>query len=263
VRQVEAYSRLAGVYDEIVVDPCYDRWASFLHELWSADASGVHSVLDLCCGTGLLADELLERGYRIVGVDASEAMLARARERLGRWFELHSVDRPRVELQRLTLPELSLDEVFDAAVSTFDGLNYLTSDELLLTLCAVARRLRTGGWLVFDLHTDAMLAFTTANPVVEGEADGNQFAITSVVDPAARTCETTIELTRPRDGDSFSERHRQYFHSNADVEAALDEAGFEIVAVGEEYSHEPAGASTLRATWTARRLEAGAIPRGL
>ena len=61
MRQVEAYSRLAGVYDEIVVDPCYDRWASFLHELWSADASGVHSVLDLCCGTGLLADELLAR----------------------------------------------------------------------------------------------------------------------------------------------------------------------------------------------------------
>ena len=83
MRHVEAYSRLAGVYDEIVVDPCYDRWASFLHELWSADASGVDSVLDLCCGTGLLAEELLARGYRIVGVDASEAMLARARERLG------------------------------------------------------------------------------------------------------------------------------------------------------------------------------------
>ena len=83
VRQVEAYSRLAGLYDEIVIDPCHDRWASFLHELWSADSDGVRSVLDLCCGTGLLAGELIERGYRVVGVDASEAMLALARERLG------------------------------------------------------------------------------------------------------------------------------------------------------------------------------------
>ena len=40
VRHVEAYSRLAGVYDEIVIDPCHDRWASFLHELWSADPVG-------------------------------------------------------------------------------------------------------------------------------------------------------------------------------------------------------------------------------
>ena len=37
-------------------------------------------MLDLCCGTGLLAGELVARGYRVVGVDASEAMLALARD---------------------------------------------------------------------------------------------------------------------------------------------------------------------------------------
>ena len=75
VRHVEAYSRLAGVYDEIVVDPCYGDWASFLDALWSAEPAPVRSVLDVCCGTGLLAHELVARGYRVVGVDASEAML--------------------------------------------------------------------------------------------------------------------------------------------------------------------------------------------
>jgi predicted TPR repeat methyltransferase len=83
VRHAEAYSRLAGVYDEVVVDPSHDRCAAFLHDLWSADPEGVRSVLDLCCGTGLLASELIARGYRVAGVDASDAMLARARERLG------------------------------------------------------------------------------------------------------------------------------------------------------------------------------------
>jgi len=47
VAHVEAYSRLAGVYDEIVIDPCHDRWASFLHELWSTDPEGVRSVIRL------------------------------------------------------------------------------------------------------------------------------------------------------------------------------------------------------------------------
>ena len=173
VRHVEAYSRLAGVYDEIVVDPCHARWASFLHELWSADADGVRSVLDLCCGTGILAGELIERDYRVVGVDASEAMLALARERLG----------PKVVLSRMTLPDLAVDGVFDAAVCTFDGLNYLAPDALRLTMAAVAGCLRPAGWLVFDLHTDAMMDFTITNPTVAGQSAGNDFVISSVVDP--------------------------------------------------------------------------------
>jgi SAM-dependent methyltransferase len=244
VRQVEAYARLAGVYDEIVVDPCHDRWASFLHELWSADAEGVRSVLDLCCGTGLLAGELTAKGYAVVGIDASDAMLAGARKRLG----------PGAGLSRMTLPELTLDGVFDAAVCTFDGFNYLTPDELGLTVTAVGRRLRPAGWLVFDLHTDAMMEFTIANAVVAGASAGNDFVISSIVDPVARTCDSRIELTRARHGDPFAERHRQYFHTDAEVRASLEAAGFAVAAVGEEYTHAPVSASTLRATWTARRL---------
>ncbi len=155
------------MYDEIVIDPCHDRWASFLDELWSADPVGVRSVLDLCCGTGLLAGELVARGYRVVGVDASESMLALARERLG----------TEVALSRMTLPDLAVEGVFDAAVCTFDGLNYLTPEELRLTMAAVALRLRPAGWLVFDLHTDGMMSFTIANPVVAGESAENEFVI--------------------------------------------------------------------------------------
>jgi len=246
VQQVEAYSRLAGLYDEIVVDPCHDRWASFLHELWSADPEGVGSVLELCCGTGLLTAELIARGYRVVGVDASGEMLAVARERLG----------PEVALHRTILPKLAVEGVFDAAVCTFDGLNYLAPDDLRLTLVTVAGRLRPDGWLVFDLHTDAMMDFTVANPVVAGESAGNAFVLESVVDPRARTCDTRIELTRARDGDAFSERHRQYFHADEDVRTALRDAGFAVTAVGEEYTDRPADATTLRATWTARRRPA-------
>ena len=243
MRQVEAYSRLAGLYDEIVIDPCHDRRASYLHELWGADADGVRSVLDLCCGTGLLAGELIGRGYAVVGVDASEAMLALARKRLG----------AEAVLRRMTLPDLTVEGVFDAVVCTFDGLNYLAPEELRLTMASVALRLRPAGWLVFDLHTDAMMNFTIANPTVAGESAGNDFVISSVVDPGARTCDTWIELTRTRDGDPFSEQHRQYFHADADVRASLEHAGFEVTAVRAEYTHEPADASTLRATWTARR----------
>ena len=240
----EAYSRLAGIYDEIVVDPCYDRWAAYLHELWESDEAGVRAVLDVCCGTGLMARELVALGYRVVGVDGSAAMLARARRLLG----------PNVVLMQRTLPDLRVDGVFDAAISTFDALNYLTPAQLRATLVAISRRLRIGGWLVFDLHTDTMMDFAVSNPVVAATR-----TVTTSPSPVpwtsrARTCDTRIDVTRTSDGDTFSEHHRQYFFTDAQVRGALVDAGFGRLAVTDEYSHEPVDGSTLRATWTARRV---------
>jgi predicted TPR repeat methyltransferase len=194
-------------------------------------------VLDVCCGTGILASELAARGYLVTGIDASAAMLDVARERLG----------PEADLVHAAVPALPVEGTFDAAVSTFDGLNYLTPGELAETIAAVAARLRPRGWLVFDLHTDAMLEFTAANPVVAG----NGFVISSRVDAGSRACETTIEVSAA-DGESFSESHRQWFHADADVRTALEDAGFAGVAVTDEYTTTPPGAETFRATWISR-----------
>lgn len=246
--QVEAYTRLAGVYDEIVVDPCHSAWASFLDGLWRDDGHGVRDVLDVCCGTGLLAAELVVLGYRVVGVDASEAMLVRARGLLG----------PDVPLVRTTLPELGVDGVFDAAVCTYDGLNYLAPADLTATLSVLADRLRPSGWLVFDVHTDAMMRFAASRPVVSGEKDDHRYTIESTVDAAARTCDTHIRVTGGSTG--FAEQHRQYFHRASDIRGALVAAGFEVSAVRDDYSERPANASTLSATWIARRRAGDRVP---
>ncbi len=242
MNQVAAYERLAGVYDEIVVDPCYARWAAFLDQVWSTDATPVRSVLDIGCGTGLLGAELIALGYRVTGVDPSPAMLARARTLLG----------PQVTLVEGALPALTVGGSFDAVTSTFDAVNYLPTEVLDASLASMAARLRPGGWLVFDLHTDAMMDFTAANPVVSGEADGMIFEITTAVNRVDRTCETRIEMTRSADGDSFSEVHRQSFHSDGHVLAAIAAAGLELVAVTDEYTEVPADAATMRATWVTR-----------
>jgi SAM-dependent methyltransferase len=243
--QVEPYTRLAGVYDEIVVDPCHGAYASFLHELWSGDERGVHNVLDVCCGTGLLAAELAALGYQVVGLDGSEAMLARARQRL----------RSEVRLVRSTLPALAVTGEYDAAVCTFDGLNYLTPADLRSTFAALSVRIRPAGWLVFDVHTDAMMAFTVSRPVVHGEEGEHRFVISSVVDTRTRTCDTRIEIVplRGGGGGAFSEQHRQHFHRAADMWSSLVDAGFEVAAVRDGYSERSADASALSATWIARR----------
>ncbi|MGI5127129.1 methyltransferase domain-containing protein [Pseudonocardia sp. CA-107938] len=55
------------------------------------DVAGKH-VLDAGCGAGAHAAELVARGARVVGVDASAGMLEVAAERLGPEVPLHRAD---------------------------------------------------------------------------------------------------------------------------------------------------------------------------
>ena len=242
MQPVDAYTQLAGVYDSVVVDPCHAALAEFLDDLFSAEEESVGDILDVCCGTGLLAAELIDRGYRVTGVDSSEAMLARARRLLG----------PRATLIHAALPDLPLETTFDAATCTLDGFTYLEPASLAPTVEAIARVLRPGGWLVFDAHTDAMMAFTHSRPVVSGEQEGHRFVILAEVDPDTRLCDTRIDVTPDGAASPFSERHRQYFHRDAEIRSALLHGGFEVVAVRDGYSDRPAEESTLSATWIAR-----------
>jgi SAM-dependent methyltransferase len=233
---------LAGVYDEAVVDPCHGAVAGFLDEVFGADEDAVADILDVCCGTGLLAAELAARGYRVTGVDASEAMLARARRLLG----------PHATLSRATLPDLPLETTFDAVTCTLDGFTYLSPVALAQTVEAIAQVLRPGGWLVFDVHTDAMMVFISSRPVVSGEREGHRFVILADVDSDARLCDTRIDVTADAAAAPFSELHRQFFHRDTDIRSALVNGGFEVVAVNDGYSDRPADESTLSATWIAK-----------
>jgi predicted TPR repeat methyltransferase len=243
VDRVDPYTRLAAVYDAIVVEPCHGEWAAFLDELWREDGDGVHTVLDLCCGTGLLAAELAGLGYDVVGQDGSEAMLAQARRRLP----------SSVRLVRSLLPSLAVEDVFDAAVCTFDGLNYLSLSDVHATFAALSNHLRRAGWLIFDVHTDAMMEFTARQPIVHGAQAEHRFAIRSVVDTTARTCDTRVEITPPSGAGAFSEQHRQYFHRADDLRASLIDTQFEAIELREGYTEHHATPSTLSATWIARR----------
>ena len=74
---------MAEAFEEFAADNAYnahyDRPAVF--ELLG-EVRGLH-VLDAACGPGLYAAELLARGAEVVGFDRSEAMLERARRRVG------------------------------------------------------------------------------------------------------------------------------------------------------------------------------------
>ena len=113
------------------------RWRRFLVSRLPADRG---HVLDVATGTGLVASTLLERGFRVTGLDQSPGMLERARERFD----------GRVELVEASAEELPFpDASFDHLTFTY-LLRYV--DDPGATLRELARVVRPGG-------TVAMLEF--------------------------------------------------------------------------------------------------------
>ncbi len=112
-------------------------------------------VLELACGTGRLALPLAVAGaratpsFRLVGLDRSPALLARAEEHLA---QATAVPPGTVRLVEGTMAAFDLAESFDLIILGFNAFAYLhTLDEQVGCLQAVRRHLAPGGHFALDL----------------------------------------------------------------------------------------------------------------
>lgn len=75
---MDDYNRISSLYDALIgpfLKPIHKAMLTVI------SAKQCHTVLDLCCGTGLVAGMVSDKGLKAVGVDLSPAMLKVARAR--------------------------------------------------------------------------------------------------------------------------------------------------------------------------------------
>jgi len=99
-------------------------------------------ILDVACGYGRHAAELSRRGFRVVGVDLSRAMLAEARQRFR--------EGPRLRFVRSDMRRLHFAAEFDAVFSFFTSFGYFAPGQNEAVLRRMALALRPGGRLLVD-----------------------------------------------------------------------------------------------------------------
>lgn len=139
------FSSLAPVYDVIFADVEYDDWCEFaLSTLQNLGWLEEHtSILDLACGTGNSLAPYVQRGFRVVGADKSQDMLAVAQQKF-----------PDLEFIAQGFLELDLPERFGLVLCVFDSLNNLLSgEELEACFTRVKQHLLPNGAFVFDCNT--------------------------------------------------------------------------------------------------------------
>ncbi len=136
------YDRFAWVYDR--------HWGSgerrlpALERLMLRHLASDARILDLCCGTGHGTQVLLQRGYRVDGLDGSEEMIRFARDKA-----------PEGNFIIEDVRTFKSPAMYDGVISLFDSLNHVMNlDELTLSFRNVHAALVGGGIFLFDLNME-------------------------------------------------------------------------------------------------------------
>jgi SAM-dependent methyltransferase len=155
-----------GMFDPAVVGPAADRLAEL--------AAGGR-VLEFAIGTGRIALPLAERGVRVVGIDSSEAMLARLREKPGA---------ARVEAMLGDMAATRVDGEFSLVYLVFNTIfNLTTQDGQVACFENAAAHLGSGGRFVIEARVPEIQRLPVGQAVLPWRADpgGMSFYVYDVV----------------------------------------------------------------------------------
>jgi len=242
--QPKPFTALAQVYDAIMADVEYDDWAAFILRLAQERGWPGGRLLDLGCGTGNATAPMARRGLEVVGVDASEAMLAVARRKL-----------PGVRFRRGDFRRLRAPGRFGLVYSVFDALNNLLEPaDFTVMARRVFRQLAPGGLFIFDMNTTVGLRDLWEGGRVEGWAGEVYYRWVHSYEDATGLAK--VEAFCETEDGAFTEVHLERPYDPPELRALLGCAGFDAVEVVSYPSGRPAPEDAAR-VWVVARRPAG------
>jgi len=156
-------------------------------------------IIDIGCGTGRHAIELTKRGYKVTGIDLSESLIVRAKEKAGK-EGLH------IDFRIYDARDLPFSEEFDLAIMICEGaFPLMETDEMnFLILKNIHKALKKNGKLIFTTLNGLFPLFHSVKDFLASEKkDGNavydknsfdlmtfrDYNITSVTDDSGNSVE--------------------------------------------------------------------------
>ena len=134
------YNELSWLYMDSIANDTLQE-VDFLRKIF--EASHAKKILDCCCGVGRHAVRLGAHGFKVTGVDASEAQIKTAEQQ----NKNDNVEYFVHDVRDFVLPEKN----YDAAICMWTTYNYFSKeDDLNAVLSNLWSHMRAGGLLVLD-----------------------------------------------------------------------------------------------------------------
>lgn len=174
----EIYS---NYYDLLYNDKDYEGESSYVINKLRYFNPEVKQVLELGMGTGIHANILKKKGLELTGVEISEKMASLARQK-GLVCYLNDCS------------DFNLDKKFDAAISLFHVISYITENEKLIkTFNNVYNHLNPDGIFIFDVwYTPAVYYLKPEVKIKRVENDS--IKITRIAEPTILYNKNIVEV---------------------------------------------------------------------
>jgi len=225
IMTVRTYERLSQIYD-LGWGEFAKQYISLIKELLNERSIGQARVLDLACGTGILAIELAKLGHFVHGIDMSSDMLKIAKSK--------SIALSNVSFDMQDMTRFSIKDKYDLVTCTFDSINYvLEADSLRKMLSCVADSLRESGIFVFDFNTHQFYS-NRHKGTQEREVSGESFIQRRSYDQIKKEATAVFEFA-----DGAVEVHKQRSYDLVEFELLLTEAGLRMVHVFSGFDKRP------------------------
>ena len=237
------YQAFAELYDELMNDVDYESWADYYTRLLSIYGIRGGKICECACGTGSLTLPLYRRGFQMTGVDLSQEMLWQAAQKARK----QGIAIPYV---RQDMRALNLHRPMDAVLATCDGVNYLTTEEDLMSFFRAAyRAVRPGGALVFDVSTPYKLQHVLCSGLLGEDREDITYLWQNTWHEKRQIVELDLTFfVKDTDGRyrRIDERQHQRAWDQKALKEALWHAGFRAVSLYGDYSLEAAGEQNQR-----------------
>lgn len=222
------YTSFAEVYDQLMDNVNYDRWADLYRDILTAYGIRSGKVCECACGTGGLTVPLQRRGYQMTGVDLSQEMLwiaAQKARKQGMGIPFVQQDMRRLHLHRQ----------MDAVLATCDGVNYLLEDgDAAAFFKAAYDALRPGGALVFDVSTPWKLENLRGDQIICEDREDVTYMWQNRFDKRKGMLEMQLCIfVKQKDGSyrRIDEDQKQRAHTAEGLTLLLQRAGFTQIRV--------------------------------
>ncbi len=226
------YTRLSEVYD-LAWGDFAARFAGFAARRLEERGFRAARILDLACGTGILATALADAGHTVRGIDISPEMIAAARAR--------SRGRAGVAFDVQDMRRFEAGSGYDMITCSFDALNYIVDPaDLESVFLGVAAALSGEGIFVFDSNTTRQYS-----AVLRGGRDlglgGKRLSQRWAYDPRKREARTTFVFE-----DGAREIHKQRPYDLPEIESLLGRAKMRLAGAWSSPDGDPFRPDSIR-----------------